>query len=189
MQLLKKLLGRHKERTPLKNPADDDHGMGPHDIDDGVAAELGKIVDANDGGVVTAPDVIYSCLEFYQVVNVGRIPAGPFRLANDPAERVWGADRPAGDTPKCLKHTLRIEPAIAEVGFCVGAKFELATKLCSRGVNSGGRQVPDMATVTIGTDDMDRFVARVEAILNEWEEDTIFFVFAVEKCTDVARLP
>jgi hypothetical protein len=36
---------------------------------------------------------------------------------------------------------------------------------------------------------MDCFVAAVEAVSNEGQENTILFVFAIEKRTDVARLP
>jgi len=45
-----------------------------------------------------------------------------------------------------------------------------------------------MAIVALSADDVDRFMAAVEAILNEWQENAIFLVLAIEKRTDMARL-
>ncbi len=123
MQLLKKLLRRHEERILLKNAADDDHRLGPHDIYHGVAAELSKIVDADNGVIVTAPDVVNPRLERDQIVNAGRMPAGPFHLTNDTAERVWPIDRAARDEFERLKHAILIESAVAEIGVGVDVKL------------------------------------------------------------------
>jgi hypothetical protein len=49
--------------------------------------------------------------------------------------------------------------------------------------------VVDVALATVKAENMDCFVAAVEAVSNEGQENTILFVFAIEKCTDVARLP
>jgi hypothetical protein len=53
-------------------------------------------------------------------------------------------------------------------------------------VNTDSRQMLDMASPASRADDMNRFVAAVETILNEWQENTVFFVLAVEECADVA---
>ena len=86
------------------------------------------------------------------------------------------------------KHAILIEPAIAEIGVGVDAKFELAAALCFHGVNSGSGQVPDMAIMALGADDMDRLMAAVEAILNEWQQNTVFFVLTIEERTDMTCL-
>ncbi len=188
MQLLKKLLRRHKEGVLLKNAADDDHGMSPHDIHHDVTAELGEVVDTDDGVVVTAPDVIDPRFELDQIVNAARMPAGPFHLTDDPAAGVRAACRAACEALEHPKHAILIEPAIAEIGVGVDAKFELAAAPCFHGVDSGSGQVPDMAIVALGADDVDRLMAAVEAILNEWQQNTVFFVLTIEERTDMTCL-
>ncbi len=186
LQFLKKFLRRHTEGILLKNAADDDHRMRPHDIHHGVTAEFGKILDADDSVIVTAPDVIDPRLEFDQVVDAGRSPARPFHLTNDSAERVWSLDRATRDTLEHLKHAVLIEPAILEIHVSIDAKFQLAAALCRRNVNSGSGQMPDVTVATIGTDDVDRFMDAAEAILDDGQQNTIFFVLTIEDCADVA---
>jgi hypothetical protein len=188
IQLLEKLLRRHKEGILLKNAADDDHGMCPHDIHHDVTTELGEIVDADDGVVVTAPDVIDPRFELDQIVNAIRMPASPFHLTNDPAAGVRAVGRAACEVLEHPKHAILIEPAIAEIGVGIDAKFELAAAPCFHGVDSGSGQVPDMAIVALGADDMDRLMAAVEAILNEWQQNTVFFFLTIEERTDMTCL-
>ena len=64
-----KFFRRHIERIRLKNAADDDHRMCAYDIDDRIASELGKIVNANDHIFVAAPHVIHPRLEFDEIVT------------------------------------------------------------------------------------------------------------------------
>ena len=162
--------------------------MSPHDIHHDVTAEPGEVVDADDGVVVTAPDVIDPRFELDQIVNAARIATGPFHLTDDPAEGIRAVDRAACDVLEHPKHAILIEPAIVEIGVGVDAKFELAVALCFRSVNAGSGQVPDMAIVALGADDMDRLMAAVEAILNEWQQNTVFFVLTIEERTDMTCL-
>src|SRR5262245_66662267 len=46
-QLSEELVRRHEERVLLEDSADDDHGMGAHDLDHDVATRPGQIVAAN----------------------------------------------------------------------------------------------------------------------------------------------
>jgi len=78
------------------------------------------------------------------------------------------------------KHAILIEPAIAEIGVGVDAEFELTAALCCRSVDSGSGQVLDMAIVTLSADDVDRLMAAVEAIPDEWQENAIFFVLLLK---------
>ena len=50
---------RHKERILLEYAADNDHGMGPHDVNHRIAAELAKMVGADYCVVVATPHVIH----------------------------------------------------------------------------------------------------------------------------------
>lgn len=42
-QLAQKLIRRNKEWVLVQNAANDDHGMGAHDVNDNVPAKLGEI--------------------------------------------------------------------------------------------------------------------------------------------------
>ncbi len=58
----------------------------------------------------------------------------------------------------------------------------------------GGRRVDPyrsqplwMSVTLIRIDDMNRLIAALESVLNEWKQHAILFVVAVEECTDVTR--
>jgi len=134
---MEKLLRRREERILPQNAADDGHKMGPHETCHRAAAELGKIVHADDGVAVMAADVVNSRLELDQFVNAGRMLASPVHLADNAAKRVWSINRVARDALERLKHPILIEFAIADIGFGVDAKFRLTGAWCFRGADSG----------------------------------------------------
>jgi hypothetical protein len=136
VKLLEELLWGHKEGVLLKNAANDDHGMRPYHVHDGVTAELREIVDADNGIVVLAPDIIDPCLKLDQVVNARRMTVGPFHLTNDPAERIPPVSRSTGDALERLEHAVLIEPTVGQIGFGAVAKFQLTAILCCRSINS-----------------------------------------------------
>src|SRR6202035_1496838 len=80
------LFGRYKKRIVLKNAADDDHGMRPHDVNHRVSSHSREIVGADHGIVVAAPYIIHTRFELNQVVHVRRAFSGPFHVANDATE-------------------------------------------------------------------------------------------------------
>src|SRR3981081_3870986 len=47
-QLLQELIWRDEEWVLLEPSADDDHGMGPHDVDHDLPAKLGEMVRSSD---------------------------------------------------------------------------------------------------------------------------------------------
>jgi hypothetical protein len=47
-QLPQELIRPHKEGVLLKDAADDDHRMGPHNVHDDIPAKLGEIVRSDD---------------------------------------------------------------------------------------------------------------------------------------------
>src|SRR6266404_6687969 len=75
--LTKKLLRRHIEWILLKDAADDDDRMRPHDVDHRVTAESVQVVRANDCIVVTIPQIVDAGLEFNEPVDVGSILCCP----------------------------------------------------------------------------------------------------------------
>ena len=68
-------------------PADDDHGMRPHDVNHGVAPKLAEMVCADHRVVVTTPYMIHARFEFNQIVNVGSIFNCPIHAAANAAQR------------------------------------------------------------------------------------------------------
>jgi hypothetical protein len=188
IQLLKELLWGHEEGVLLKNAANDDHGMGSYQVHHGVATELREIIDADNGIVMLAPDIIDLCFKLDQVVNARRMTVGPFHLTNNPADGICAISRASSNALERLKHTVLIEPTVGKIGLGAVAKFQLAANLCCRGVDTDSSQMLDMAIATAGAENMDCFVAAVETVLNEWQENTILFVFAIEESTDVPCL-
>lgn len=45
-QLPQEFVRRNEERVLLEDASDDDHRVGPHDVDDDLPAKLGEIVDS-----------------------------------------------------------------------------------------------------------------------------------------------
>jgi hypothetical protein len=86
-KLGQELLRGHKERIPLQNAADDDHGMRPHNVNHRVAAKLAKMVGANHGVVVATPYIVYPRFELYDVVNVRSMSHHPVHAAANATER------------------------------------------------------------------------------------------------------
>ena len=54
----------------MKDAADDDHRMGPHDINHRVARKLPEMVGADDCVVVTTPNFVYTRLELNDIVDM-----------------------------------------------------------------------------------------------------------------------
>jgi hypothetical protein len=77
----------HKERVPLKDTADDDQRMGPHDIDYCIATELPQVISADDSVVVAKPYVVDTRLKLDHVVDMRSILNRPVHTATNTAPR------------------------------------------------------------------------------------------------------
>ena len=80
----------HEERILLKNAADDDHRMRPHDVNHGIASKFRQMVGADDRIVVAAPHLIHPRFELDEIVNVRSSSAAQsmwqtMRLSGNPA--------------------------------------------------------------------------------------------------------
>lgn len=169
----------------MEGSADDDHRMRPHDVDHSVPTKFPKVVGTNHRVVVMLPDVIYSRLEFNQIVDVGFSFSRPVHPTNDAAQRKPSRSIAARDSLECLQHSLLIKSAIAEVSVSVGSNFQLAIAFGGRWINSCSSQPLHMLASLIRIDYVNRLVAASESVLNKGQEDAIFFIVAVEECTDV----
>src|SRR5580700_4054540 len=124
---MQELFRRDKERILLKNAADNDHRMGPHDVDDRVSSELPEMIRADDGVLVMLPDFIYARLEFHQIVDVRLTFGRPVHAANNAAKRKSSLGVGTGQLFKRFQHPVLIETALAKVRFGVGPQLELPT--------------------------------------------------------------
>src|SRR4051812_38473475 len=69
-KLAQKFLRRDKERILLKNAADDDHWMRPHDVNHRVSANFREVVSADHRVFVAKPHLIHPRFELNQVINL-----------------------------------------------------------------------------------------------------------------------
>jgi len=79
-QLPQEFVRRNEERVLLEDAADDDHRVGPHDVDDDLPAKLGEIVDSNDRVLVARQNIVESGLVLDQVVDAWPIFERPFHV-------------------------------------------------------------------------------------------------------------
>ena len=54
----------------LKDAADDDHRMGPHDVNDGVSSKLAEMVGTDNCVFVPTPYLIYPRLELNHIIHM-----------------------------------------------------------------------------------------------------------------------
>jgi hypothetical protein len=156
-----------KERILLQNSADDDNRMRSHDVDHGIAAELGQMVSADDRVVVTAPNVVDAGFELNQVIEVGTAFRRPVHAAHNAAERKPTLSIAAGCLFEYLQHPILIEAAVAEIRLGIRSKVELAPLLRGRSIDFRRAEALQVVPALIRVDHVDGFVAALEAVLNE----------------------
>ena len=86
-QLAQEFIRRNEERVLLEDAADDDHRVGPHDVDDDLPAKLGEIVQSYDRVLIARQQIIQPRLILHQVVDSRSIFEGPFHMGDQPGER------------------------------------------------------------------------------------------------------
>ena len=123
----------------LKNSANDDHRVRPHDVDDRVASEFRQIVDANDRILAATLELIHARFELDEIVNVRSSICGPVHLTDDATKRKSRLLVAAGQLLKLLEHVVLIEPAISQVGLGADSKLQWPASLGSGRVDSSGK--------------------------------------------------
>ena len=139
-KLKQELIGRHEERILLKDTANDDQRVCPHDVNHCVTAKLSQMVSADDRVVVAPPDIVYTRLEFNHVVNVGSTFNHPVHTAANAAEGKSSRGVSTGQPLKDLQHPIGVEAAVWKVDFGVDPKLQLPALLCCHGVDARGSQ-------------------------------------------------
>src|SRR6266850_2740394 len=184
--LTKELLRRYIEWILLKDAANDDDRMRPHDVDHRVTAESAQVVRANYRIVVTIPQIVDARLEFNELVDVRSTLCPPVHSADDATERKPVVRVTAGELLEYLQHPMLIEAAVAKVRVRVRPNLELTRSLSGGGIDADRRQALQMIFMLVRVDDVNRFVAAREAVLDERQQHPIFLIVAVEKRADMA---
>lgn len=172
----------------MQHAADDNHGMGSHDVDHLVATKLREMISANDHVFVPAPHIIHACLELNYVINVRLILDCPVHATTNATQRIFAARVAAGQLLEYRNHPIRIEAAIREVDVAVDAKLQLSILLRGSRVNACGTQTSKMILTLTRINHMNCLVATLKSISYEWKQDPILFVIVVEESADVTRL-
>src|SRR5271168_355999 len=138
------LIRRYKEGILLKDAADDNHGMGSHDVNHRVPPKTTEMVSADDRVVVAKPYVVDTRLELNHVIDMRSIFNRPVHATTNAAQRKSSLGVSAGQLLKHLQHPILIEAAIWKVDFGVSPKLELPALLRDRRVDAGGSQALQM---------------------------------------------
>src|SRR3984957_12589632 len=87
-----------------------------------------------------------------------------------------------------FEHAILIETAVSQIRLGVGSKLELSGLLGGVGINSCRSQALKMILALFGIDYVHGLVATLESVLNEWEQNAVFFFVAVKKRTNMTHL-
>src|SRR5215469_14101271 len=187
-QLGEKFLGRQEKRILLQDTADDDHGMGAHEIDHDISAEFREIVGADDRILVVQPHGIDTRFELDDLVDVTARIDRPFHVADDAAEWESTLRVPTGQALENAQHPLLVELAVAQIGVGVDAELELTDALGAAQVDPRRRQALPMRVGLMGIHHVDGFVTALESLLDEGHQDAILLLLTVEERTDMPGL-
>jgi hypothetical protein len=114
-QLPQELVRGNEERVLLEDAADDDHRVGPHDVDNDLPAKLGEIVDSYDRVLISRQNIIQPRLVLHQVVDARSIFEGPFHVRDQPSEREPLLSAAVEDLLDQREHPVLIEVTIAQI--------------------------------------------------------------------------
>jgi hypothetical protein len=151
----------------MKDAADDDHRMRPHDVNHRFSPKFRKMVRADDRVVVATPHIIYTRFELNDVVDVRSTFHRPVHAADNATERKSALGAAAGQLLEHLQHPILIETAVPKVRFGVGPKLELPALLGGRGVDPHRSQPLQVVATSIRINDVNRLVATLEPVLNK----------------------
>jgi hypothetical protein len=187
-KFMQKFVRGDKEGILLKDAADDDHRMGPHDVNHRVAREFAEMVSADDRIVVAAPYFVYTRLELNDIVDMRPIFYGPIHMTTNATQWKRSLGVVAGQLLECRYHAIRIETAIGKVDVSIYAKLQLPALLRDGRINPCLVQSLQVTLTLIGIHDVNRLVAALEPVFYKWKQDPIFLVVAMEEGADVTSL-
>ena len=169
----------------MKNAANNDHGMRPHDVNHRVSSNFREIVGADHGIVVPPPYIIHTRFELDEIVHMRSILDRPFHVANDATERKSSLGISARQLLESMQHPVLIEVTVTKICLGVGSKLELTSVLGSRRIDACRSQTLQMTMMLYWTHNVDGLIPALKAVLYEWQQYAILFVVTVKKRTDV----
>jgi hypothetical protein len=111
-QLPQEFVRRNEERVLLEDAADDNHRVGPHDVDDDLPANLGEIVDSYDRVLISRQNIVQSRLVLDQIVNARPIFERPFHMCDQTGAHEPLLPAPVEDLFDQSEHPILIELTI-----------------------------------------------------------------------------
>jgi hypothetical protein len=163
------VFGGDKEWILVQDPADDDKRMCPHDVDYGVATELLQTICADDRIAVTAPHFVHTGFEFNQMFQVSVAICCRVHSANDAAQWKPAARSARGQLFEHPQHPVLIETTVSKVGVCIRSKLKLASLSRTGRIDTRRGESVDVLILLLWIHDMNRPVATLETVLDEWE--------------------
>lgn len=106
------LLRRHIERIVLKDAADDNHWVRPHDVDHRVAPELAQMVSADNRVFMAMPHIVYAGFKLNDIVDVRSILNCPIHTTANAAEGKSSTGVSTGQLLEYPQHSVLVEAAI-----------------------------------------------------------------------------
>jgi hypothetical protein len=188
-QLPQELIRRDEEWVLLEDSADDDHRMGPHDVDHDLPAKLGEIVRSSDRVPVPRQQVVQPCFVLEQVIDARPILQRPFHVGDQAGQREVLLSTAFEDFLEESQHPVLIEVAVAQIGLEPGADLELSAPLRRVDIDPGRFQAAQMFGAQGWIHDVERFFATLESLFDEREHHPILLIRAVEEGAHVALRP
>ncbi len=127
-QLPQEFVGRNEERVLLEDSPDDNHRVGPHDINDNLPAKLGEIVDSYNRVPIARQDIVQSCLVLNQIIDAGPIFKRPFHVRDQAGPRESLFRSSVEDFLDQSKHPILIEVTIAQISVSTVPQLELTAR-------------------------------------------------------------
>ena len=113
MQLPQELIRRHKEWILLEDAANDDHRMGPHNVNNDVPAKLGEIVRSYDRVGIPGQKIVQPRLVLHQVIHTWSVFQGLFHMGDQTNQQEPLLSTALKDLLDQRQHLVLIEVAFA----------------------------------------------------------------------------
>ena len=139
-KFMQKFVRGDKEGILLKDAADDDHRVGPQDVNYGVSSKLAEMVGTDNCVFVPTPHFIYPRLELNYIIQMRSAFNYPIHTTANAAQREAADAIAARQLLERRNHAIRIETPFRKVDFGISPNLQLSALLRSRCINARGRQ-------------------------------------------------
>lgn len=188
-QLLQELVRRDKEGVLLKDAAEDDHRVCPHDVNDYVRAEFGKVVHADDRVLIVGRNVVEPRFVLEKVIHARSALQRPVHLGYETGQRASTLLAPFERLPEQVEHFVLIEATTRKIRVFPSVELQLTAFLCPGNIDAGRLESPDVFVTQPGVDDMECLVAPLEALSDKRKKHFVPFIKAVKNAQMWRCLP